>query len=164
MLENIVSLVKQYAGDAIINNPAIPNERNDEAVADASNSIISGLKNAVAGGNISELTNMFNNGENAAANSGVAQNIQGGFVENLMQKFGLDQGKASQIAGTLIPVVLKKFVHKTNDPNDNSFDLTSILGSLTGGGASIQDGLAQGRCAVRNGLSLGLVDSMPLLA
>jgi hypothetical protein len=33
MLENLQDLIKQHAGDAIINNPAIPNERNDEAVS-----------------------------------------------------------------------------------------------------------------------------------
>ena len=32
MFDQIVTLVKQNAGTAIINNPAIPNERNDEAV------------------------------------------------------------------------------------------------------------------------------------
>jgi hypothetical protein len=31
---------------------------------------------------------------------------------------------------------LQKFVHKTNDPNDKSFDLQDILGKL-GGGAGI---------------------------
>jgi len=51
-----------------------------------------------------------------------------------MQKFGLDQGKAMGIASSLIPVVLQKLVHKTNDPNDGSFDLKNIIGSLTGGG------------------------------
>ncbi len=31
-------------------------------------------------------------------------------------------------------MVMGKLVHKTNDPGDNSFDLSNILGSLTGGG------------------------------
>lgn len=134
MLENLTELVKQYAGDAIINNPAIPNEKNDEAVADASSSIMDGLKNAVAGGNVGALTDLFNGGGAAAATSGVSQNIQSGFVQNLMNKFGLDQSKAGSIAASLIPVVMQKLVHKTNDSNDSSFDLSGIIGSLTGGG------------------------------
>ena len=44
MLDQLISLVKEYAGDAIITNPAIPNDRNDEAVGLASNSILDGLK------------------------------------------------------------------------------------------------------------------------
>lgn len=134
MLENLQNLVREYAGDTIINNPAIPNERNEEAVADASSSIVSGLKTAVANGNTDEIQSLFNNGPEAAATSPVAQNIKEGFAHNLMQKFGLDPGKAAGIAASLIPIVLQKFVHKTNDPNDKSFDLGSILGSLTGGG------------------------------
>ena len=133
MLENLQNLVREYAGDAIFNNPAIPNDKNEEVVADASGSIVNGLKSAVAGGNIDEIHNLFKNGSEAAASSQVAQNIQGGFAQNLMQKFGLDPQKAGGIAASLIPMVLQKFVHKTNDPNDKSFDLSGILSSLTGG-------------------------------
>ena len=32
MLENLLDLVKQQAGEAIVNNPAIPNHQNDEAM------------------------------------------------------------------------------------------------------------------------------------
>lgn len=133
MLENLQNLVRQHAGDAIINNPAIPNERNEEAVADASSSIISGLKSAAASGNTDILANLFNGGSQNTLTSPVTQNIQSGFIQNLINKFGLDHGKASQIATGLIPTVLQKFVHKTNDPNDNSFELKSVIGSLTGG-------------------------------
>ena len=144
MLENLINLVKENAGDAIINNPAIPNERNDEAVSLASNSIVDGLKGAISSGNIRDVLNMFNAGGNAAA-SPVAQNIQGDFVQNLMNKFGLSNAQAGSISGNLIPSILNKFIHKTNDPNDNSFDLQSILHHLTGG--------AQGGFDVQNIIS-----------
>lgn len=133
MLENLQNLVRQHAGEAIINNPAIPNERNEEAVADASSSIVAGLKSAVAGGNTESVMDFFKGGNQAQASSSLTQNIQTGFIQNLTNKFGLDQGKAGQIASTLIPIVLQKLVHKTNDPSDKSFDIGSILGQLTGG-------------------------------
>ncbi len=141
MLENLTELVKQYAGDAIINNPAIPNEKNDEAIAGATGSILDGLKNAVAGGNLGALTGLFNGNSDGVANSAVGQNIQSGFVENLMQKFGLDKSKAGGIAASLIPVVLEKFVKKTNDPNDKSFDIKDIIGAVTGGGGGLMGSL-----------------------
>jgi uncharacterized protein YidB (DUF937 family) len=137
MLENLKDLVKQYAGDAIINNPAIPNERNDEAVAATSNSIVTGLKDAVAKGNISDVMNMFNNKAQEPADTAIGENIKGNVVQELMQKFGLDQGKATGIASSLLPGLLRKFVQKTNDPNDKTFDLNSMIGSLTGGGSGI---------------------------
>lgn len=136
MIENITAIVKQFAGESIINNPAIPNEHNNEAIADASNSIFDGLKNAVSGGNLGALTGLFSNAD-TAANSPVSQNIQSGFVENLMNKFGLDKGAAGSIAAGLIPAVMQKLVHKTNDSNDNSINMESVIGSLTGGGSVV---------------------------
>jgi len=138
MLENLQNLVREHAGDAIINNPSIPNDKNEEAVSDASNSIVAGLKGAVANGNIDGVVNLFKAGSNSAGSSPVTQNIQAGYAQDLVHKFGLDHGKASQIAGSLIPIVLQKFVHKTNDPNDKSFDLQNIITSITGG-AGLQD-------------------------
>ncbi len=138
MLEQLMNLVRQHAGDAIINNPAIPNEKNEEAVSDASASIMAGLKGAVANGNVDGVLDLFKGGAQSAGNSPLAQNIQSGYAQDLVHKFGLDHGKASGIAASLIPMLLQKFVHKTNDANDNSFDLQSIIGHLTGG-VGLQD-------------------------
>lgn len=142
MLDNLLELVKQYAGDAIINNPAIPNERNDEAIETATSSIFDGLKNAASNGNITDVVGMFNGGSNVAT-SDITQNIQGNFISNLMQKFGLDANTASGIASSLIPIVLSKLVHKTNDANDNSFDLQSIISKVTGGNFDLQSIIGQ---------------------
>ena len=135
MFENLLDLVKQHAGGAIINNPAIPNEHNDEAVSMASNSIIDGLKGAVSGGNMNDLLHMFSNSSNAAA-SPVSQGIQGNLVQSLMSRFGIDNPAATGIASSLIPTVVQQFVHKTNDPNDSSFDIQSIVNNISGGKTS----------------------------
>lgn len=135
MFENLLNLVQENAGDAIVNNNAIPNEHNQEAMSLASSSIMDGLKNALSGGgNISDLVSMFSDSNNVHA-SPVTQNIQSGFIQNLMQKFGLDSGAASGIAATLIPMVLQKLVSRTNDPNDNGFNIQDMLGNLGGGGS-----------------------------
>jgi hypothetical protein len=134
MLENLFDLIKQNAGTAIIDNPAIPNEHNDAAVSLASSSIMDGLKNMIASGNTQDVVNLFNHQGGNIANTPAAQQISGGFIQNLMGKFGLGEGAASGIAASLIPMVLQKFVHKTNDANDSSFDIQSIIGSLVGGG------------------------------
>ncbi len=135
MFENLLDLVKQHAGSAIIDNPAIPNEHNEEAVSMASNSIVDGLKGALAGGNMGDLVNMFSNSGNAGSST-VTQGIQGNFIQSLMGRFGIDGSAAAGIASSLIPVVMQQFVHKTNDPNDSSFDLQSIVGNLAGGKTS----------------------------
>ena len=48
MLENLTNLVKEQAGDSIINNPAIPNEQNDNAIQAASGSITEVLQEKVS--------------------------------------------------------------------------------------------------------------------
>ena len=141
MLDNLLDLVKQHAGEAIINNPAIPTERNDEAIASATSSIFDGLKNAASSGNIGDIMSLFNGGN--VANSRIVQNIQGSFVGDLMNKFGVDPSTATNIAGNLIPTVLQKFVNKTNDPNDSSFSLQDIVSKVGGGNLDVQSLIGQ---------------------
>ena len=59
MLENLLALVKQHAGEAVINNPAIPNEQNDAVIKETTQSITGGLQNMLASGGISDVLKMF---------------------------------------------------------------------------------------------------------
>ncbi|HRO45969.1 hypothetical protein [Agriterribacter sp.] len=146
MLDNLLNLVKQYAGDAIASNPAIPNEKNDEVIAEASNSITGGLQGLLSQGGLKDVLKMFGGQGEGIENSQVTRQISGGFVQNLMDKFGLDNQSAGNIAGSVIPGVLSSLVQKTNDANDNSFDIQSLFNNLSGGktsGINLQDLLSK---------------------
>jgi uncharacterized protein YidB (DUF937 family) len=137
MLDQLIGLVKQYAGDSIVNNPDIPNEKNEEAMAEASNTVVGGLQNILAGGGLQNILNLFSGG-NKSGTAGLMQNpivnmMAGHFMKKLMGKFGVNSSAASNIASSLIPNVLNSLISKTQDPNDNSIDLNSIIRSLTGG-------------------------------
>jgi hypothetical protein len=136
MLDNLLNLIRQNADSAIINNPAIPNGHNDAAISEAGSSIVDGLKKMISGGNVQDVVNLFNHQGGDIAGTPAVQQVSGGFIQNLINKFGLNHGAASDVASKLIPQVLQKLVHKTNDPNDSSFDIKSILSNLTGGGQS----------------------------
>ncbi|HLK27620.1 MAG TPA: hypothetical protein VKT28_03505 [Puia sp.] len=141
MLENLLDLIKQHAGEAITNNPAIPNSQNDAAVAEAGNSIVNGLKDMISQGKVQDVLSLLQgHGGNVASNPTV-QNISGNFVQSLMDKFGLGQGQANGIASSIIPNVIQSLIHKTNDPNDNSFSIEGILSHLTGGQQGGLEGL-----------------------
>lgn len=133
MLENLINLVKENAGNYIINNAEVPNEKNDSAVEVTSHSIIDTLKNAVSGGDISQLTSLFNGGDSNVENSALASSAKGNVITNLIEKTGLSPEVASKIAASIVPLVMSKLVSKTNDPNNSSFNIQDILGSLTGG-------------------------------
>ena len=143
MFEQLLSLVKENAGNDIINNNAIPNERNDEAVETATQSISETFQNAIQGGNVNEVMQLFNNESNNTSSLALTQNMQGNLVEKLMQKFGLSNAQAGGIASSLIPMVLNKLTPKTNDPNDGSFDLSSILSHFGGGNFDVGSVLSQ---------------------
>ena len=135
MLDQLMNLVKQHAGDAIVDNPAIPNERNDEAINEASNSIAGGLQNMFSGGGMKDILKMFS-GNQDIANNTVTNNISGGLIQNLMDKFNLDRNSASGVADKLVPNVMQNLVQKTNDPNDSSIDIQGIFNNLSGGTTS----------------------------
>lgn len=139
MLENLLQLVRESAGDAIIENPQIPNEQNDEAISATTNSIFNTLKGQVAENGVESLTSMFSRGTSGSGN--IMEQVSSNTVTDLMNRFGIDSGAATNIAAKIIPTVMDKFVNKTNDPNDNSFDLQEIIGSLTGGSGGILDSL-----------------------
>ena len=80
--------------------------------------------------------NLFNGGNNVSSLP-LTQHMQGNLIDKLMQQFGLSNSQAGGIASSIIPNVLGKLVHKTNDPNDKSFDLTSILSQFGGSGFDV---------------------------
>jgi hypothetical protein len=135
MLDQLINLVKEKAGGAIINNPAIPNEKNEEAIQTTGNSIMSGIQAALAGGGLSSLMGMFSGRQNVN-DSPVTKSAMGNVIENLKAKVGLDNDQATQVAGQVVPDVMNGMVQKTNDPNDNSFNIQDIFNNLTGGKTS----------------------------
>ena len=138
MLDKLMELVKGFAGDAVVNNPDVPNEHNDEVVAEATKTVAGGLQNMVAGGGLQNIISMFSGGQNQQGGSGILSNpivnmMIGHFASKLMSKFGLGSTQASGVANSLIPNVLNGLISKTNDPNNNSFTLDNLLHTLTGG-------------------------------
>jgi hypothetical protein len=132
MLENLLKLVKENAGEAIINNPAIPNAHNDSAIEAATNSIFANLQSAAKSQGLNSIKDLFQEGGNMSSNP-VMNNLSSNVAGDLMAKFGLDKGAAGNIVNMLLPKVMGQLVKKTNDPKDNSFNIEGILGALAGG-------------------------------
>ena len=133
MLEQLLNMVKEQAGAAIIQNPDIPNERNEEAVADVTNNIAGGLQQALAGGQFNDVLRLLGGQGGDLQSNPLTNQLSGNAVESLMNKFNLNQGQAGNVVNSLLPAVLQKLISRTNDPSDNSIDLQSIFSSLTGG-------------------------------
>ncbi len=142
MFENLVNLVKEHAGDAIVNNPAIPNEHNDAAISDTATGIMDALKSQIASGNGANVAGLLSSSGNISSNpmvTNIVQSVAGG----LMSKFGLDATAANSIVASMVPNVLNSLTKKTNDPNDKSFDLQGILSAVGGGNLDIASIIGQ---------------------
>ncbi len=137
MLENLFNLVQEQSAEAVINNPAVPNDQNSAVIASATHSVADGLQSALAGGGLQNVLSLFGGNSNAGGssllNNPIVSSIIGNFTQKLVSNHGVDSNQASGIAGSLIPGVLSNLIGRTNNPNDSSFDINSIIGSLTGG-------------------------------
>jgi hypothetical protein len=132
MLDNLLNdLVKQYAGSAVIDNPSIPNEKNESAISSITDGILGGLKQQATGAGLSSIIGMLT--KSGHVDETTSQNVQGSVVDSLMGKLGLGKGVASSVASQIVPAALSALSKNTVDKNNTSFDLSSILGSLTGG-------------------------------
>jgi hypothetical protein len=127
MLDQLLQLVKEHAGEPIINNPAIPNELNEQAIATTSSSIFSSIQGAVAGGGLAGIMDLVKDG---------GSGIQGNVATSLAEKFGIDASQASSIAGSIVPSVIAGIQQKIGS---GGFDIQSILANLTSGGGNLGD-------------------------
>jgi hypothetical protein len=132
MLKNLIELIQENAGEAIINNPAIPNEKNNAAIETAAGALFKSLQGTAKTGGVNSIKELFREGSDVNSNP-MVNNISANVAGELMKKFGLNKGSANSIVAMLIPIVLSKLVKKTNDPKDNSINLESVIGSLTSG-------------------------------
>lgn len=135
MLKELFDLVKGEATDTVINNPDVPNQYNNDVVAEATNTVASGLRNVVAGGGVQNILSMFGSNPNKKSllSNPIVSMMMGHFASKLMNKFRMGPSQANNLSGNLIPNVLGTLINKSNDPNDSAFSLDKLLASITGG-------------------------------
>jgi hypothetical protein len=137
MLEQLTQLVQQYGNKAVVENAAIPNEHNESVLQETSSSIFSGLKEIASGNGGAEKIAELLQGNNAADGSNsIVQQITSKLTGSLGEKFGLSNDTASSVASSLIPQVLSGLTNKAKDEGDSSFQISDIVGAISGGGAS----------------------------
>lgn len=141
MLEQLMGLIQENSQEAVVKNPAIPNENNNDVMQTLLGSITGSLQQEAQGGNISGIMGLLSGktvqsgGSDLMSNpivSGIANNAIG----SLMEKFGLSSSSAGSLVASVLPGVLSSFINKTSNPNDSSIDFNGILGSLMGGGSA----------------------------
>lgn len=133
MLETLMNLVRQQSGEAIVNNPAIPNEQNEDAMQTVMSSILGGLQQQAQGGNLGGLLGSLMGQQSASPqDNAVVEGVQQNVTGDLMSRFGISNQQALSITATIVPVVLGKLFNKASDPNDSSISVGDVMGAATG--------------------------------
>ena len=130
MFDNLINLVRQNADDAVISNPAIPNEKNEAAVETAGSSIMATLKNALAGGRLNDVLGFFKNGRQGSPE--LVQEATDNYAQDLQNNLGIAPAEANKAAADLVPQTMQQLATKTADPSDNGFNIQDIFNKLSG--------------------------------
>jgi uncharacterized protein YidB (DUF937 family) len=133
MLDEIVNLIKNAAGQAVQAHPDVPNEQAGAVAEEASHSILGDLENGLKGGGISDILGMLTGKKTDIAGNNTTQQMTGNLTSKLTEKLGISPSAASSLGASIIPAVLSKLTNKVNDPNDSSLDLQGVVNQLTGG-------------------------------
>lgn len=142
MLDRIFDIVKQFGKDTVVDNPEVPNEHNNDVMAEATKTVASGLQNVMAGGGFKNILDLFKGG-GSSKQSGIGGLIKnpivsmmvGYFISKLVGKFKMSPSAATNVSSQLIPNVLNGLISRTKstDPKDDAFDFNDLIGSLSGG-------------------------------
>jgi hypothetical protein len=135
MLDQLLEVVRSKAQEQIVDNSAIDNKFNNDAMQEAANTIKNTLQDQLAQGNVKDVLNIFNSKTTNEGNPLIGM-ITDLFSKQLGSKFGVEGNKASSMAASMIPSIIDQFVKKTNDNNDSSIDINDIFSSLAGKGVS----------------------------
>jgi hypothetical protein len=126
MFDDLLKMLQNSGQESVINNPQVPNEHNDGVLQAAGGSILDTLKGMIANGQGDQVAQLANDPNHPAA-----QQMQNGFVENIMQKFGIGGDAAKGIAASLIPMVLSQLGNSnTAGASAGGFNLSTITSML----------------------------------
>jgi hypothetical protein len=131
MFEKLFLLVKNNAGTAVIDNPAIPEKYHEAVINDASSSIIEVLKGQMEMGKMRDLVSFFQ--FSGKSNKPLVASIINRFANKLNKFYGIEPAAALQTSTALITPVMAEMVKESKNEKNKDFGLSNLLSKLTGG-------------------------------
>lgn len=135
MFEKLFMLVKNNAGTAVIDNPAIPAKYHEAVINDASSSIIEVLKNQLETGKIKDLIKFFQ--FSGIYNNALVSSIINKFANKLNNFYGIEPDSAMLTANSLITPVMVELVKESKDAKNKDFGLSNFISKLSGNRADM---------------------------
>jgi hypothetical protein len=135
MFEKLFLLVKNNAGTAVIDNPAIPVKYHEAVINEASSSIIEVLKSQVETGKIKDLIKFF---QFSGYNNSLVSSMVNRFANKLNNFYSIDPNSAWAAANSLIPPVMQELVKQSKNEQNIEFGLANLLTKLNGNRADMR--------------------------
>jgi hypothetical protein len=145
MLQELMNMVRQFGHQTVVENPEVPNEHNEDVMREAGDSIFSGLQQSANNNDTESIAGLLKGEQSHPA---VAK-VQHNFADNIVQKFGINNGVAQGLSASLIPTVLRSLLKR---PGTGGALSLSLLASLTGGNQNIQQNGLLGTLGAKLGL------------
>ncbi|TYR35332.1 hypothetical protein FXV77_13120 [Sphingobacterium phlebotomi] len=152
MIDKLQQIIQQVTTQEIDNNNDIANNLAGNVAKETGSSLIDGLKSAVSGGNLSDLTNMLSHTDtNALTSNPVVKNIISSLASKLGVNVGLDSSTASSFASAIIPQIISMIASKVKS---GDFNISDIMNSFNGGGAgAVLDQNGDGKIGIDDAIS-----------
>ena len=134
-----MGLIQEHSQEAVVKNPEVPNQHNDDVMQTMLGSIMGGMQHEAQSGNVGGLMGLLSgksvdpNHSSSLMSHPIVAGIAGKAINSIMEKFGMSNSAASGIVASVLPGVIGSLINKTRNSSDGSIDFNSILGNLMGG-------------------------------
>jgi hypothetical protein len=126
MIDQILKLVRDNSTEEIINNPSVPNEKNETAISLVSEQITDGIKNIF--NNPSQITNLMGGG----SFSTIVSQLINSTSKKLSSELGLGENLTQSISEKILPKIMSRFTSKLADPADNDITFSGLIKQFSG--------------------------------
>ena len=142
MLDQLLQIVQQYGDAAVVKNTAIPDEQKEAVLQETNLALLTNLQKIANQGDLSQIAELLQTNNFTTTNPTV-QSITQSVAGSLTEKLGLNPSTANGAATHMIPQILRTIISKAKDPNDHSFNISDLLGDLTGGNTARNAGIME---------------------
>lgn len=140
MLDQLLDLIQQNSEQAIVQNPEVPNEHNNDVMQTVMTSITGGLQEHAQSGNLNGLMGLLSGNSGTSSdslmNNPIVASIATKAIGAIMEKFGLSSQTAGGIVSSVLPGVLGGLISKVKNPGDSSLDFNGVIGDLLKGSSN----------------------------
>ena len=135
MLEQLLEGLQGQVGQEIQEKAGVDSGMMSQIMKMAGSVTTQHVAKEMMGGGLSNVMNLFSNNDNNEGANSLQSNISSGVVSNLVEKLGLDHGKASMISSMVIPAIMSMVTKKNSQtPEDDASPLQELFGGESGGG------------------------------